>query len=693
MNLFAFRIVCPYCGNKHRSNKEGICPHCNKRYLLSQSSSPKIPFAAIFRGLGELATGVKDEISDFLSHTNTRQKQLLLGMVAIMAVILVLFISAAVNLSTPDPNQYVAPESTGIPCIYYTGSTAHFLFKDGKTAELGIGDVEKFDFSADGSIMYILFSGRITADVDSAQEGDYVVRIDNGKNLEIVAKGDVGKVSYLTGGNCEHLYFILPESSGVSVNGNASDESVDKEILDAMEYYSNISSQVTTSEDPDNSEQAASGEQQQETKEQSVTATVMSLSQLGEYTLYYSHRRGTGRVIAENLTSTDMVVSPNGRYLIYCAADSEGSELVKYRVSKKNSEETGVKNARALSVDNKGRFFTYVKANAEGKMNLSYCRNAEDKITVTLPDRAAREIVFSADMHSFALRFDDYTIFKSASDSQFRTVNFDTTSDFGYKRNVYAQTVSMEQDDISSDFSVLEGDLFPFFYYDASGRTIYRVLENGSKSPYLDVAIEDAAVSDNGVLAYIAGDTLYTGKLSSGRNSKRTIATNFSYDLYDISPDGKTLYLSDPQSGRYFTLPTNSADGTNPELLTENTAFIKASSDSKMLFYTKGSEAYLKRSAGTPRLTDSNIIADDTCVFTTDFSQFVYAKDMGSDTKGNRKISLYIYREGKPMFVTENLTGFITADGTGFTESRTDRIFPSQATGGDNTVNGTMIIQ
>ena len=112
-----------------------------------------------------------------------------------------------------------------------------------------------------------------------------------------------------------------------------------------------------------------------------------------------------------------------------------------------------------------------------------------------------------------------------------------------------------------------------------------------------------------------------------------------------------------------------------------------------MLFYTKGSEAYLKRSAGTPRLTDSNIIADDTCVFTTDFSQFVYAKDMGSDTKGNRKISLYIYREGKPMFVTENLTGFITADGTGFTESRTDRIFPSQATGGDNTVNGTMIIQ
>ena len=31
MNLFAFRIVCPYCGNKHRSNKEGICPHCNKK--------------------------------------------------------------------------------------------------------------------------------------------------------------------------------------------------------------------------------------------------------------------------------------------------------------------------------------------------------------------------------------------------------------------------------------------------------------------------------------------------------------------------------------------------------------------------------------------------------------------------------------------------------------------------------------
>ena len=96
------------------------------------------------------------------------------------------------------------------------------------------------------------------------------------------------------------------------------------------------------------------------------------------------------------------------------------------------------------------------------------------------------------------------------------------------------------------------------------------------------------------------------------------------------------------------------------------------------------------RSSGTPRLTDSGIIPEYTCVFTRDFSQFVYAKDMGEDSLGNSRRSLYIYRDGKPMFVTDNLDFITVPCGESFTDTRSRHIMPVQ-TGADD-ASGSLLI-
>ena len=650
------KIECPYCGFRHIPPKDGVCPHCGKRYLLTSGDS------AGSRGIASRITeafrAFIGETADVIRQTDSGSKKAIAAIFGCVALAAVLFVAAVVNLSGLESPVYSAPERTYIPVIFRAGSRDYILYHDGKTVELGIGDVLKYDCSSNGNIVYVLYSGRITADTESARDGDYVVRIAGGKRPEIIAKGEKGRVSYVTGGNCEHMYCVVPNTSDVeSLLSNAEGGAEIPEVNADINGIANGMSPAVSTEDK------------------------------GEYLLWYAKGMRERTLLSDKVTSTDLAVSPNGRYLLYSELDPEGSQLMKYRVSKRSAVGTGVKNSVPAAVNNKGKSFAYFKTDGEGKVHFTAVDGGSSESTVIPPTGELLEVITSADMKSIALRFRDSMIFKS--EHGFKTVDFDTSSDFGFLRDEYINPV-YAKDGPAKEYSVLKGKMFPFFYYDTDGNTLYRVLEDGSRAPFFDVAVDSAVVNDSGDIAFTSGSSLYISKLS-GKASKKLAHETFtqSYSLIDISPDGKTLYVKDA-AGRVYTLPTSGTDKAEAQFLTEDAAFIRSSDDSKALFYTKADEAYLKRSSSTPRLTDSGIIPKYTCVFTRDFSQFVYAKDMGEDSSGNPRRSLYIYRDGKPMFVTDDLDFVTVPNGASFTDTRSSHILPTPRDGEDD--SGSLVI-
>lgn len=657
------KIECPYCGARHIPSRDGVCPRCGKRYLLTASENEKRE--SFGRKLSERLGAFWGELTYLATHTDSRRRKAIAAMFGCVIVAAVLFISAVATLSGLEAPVFRADERTYIPVIYRSGSRDYVLFHDGKTVELGMGSVLKYDCSSDGGIVYALYSGRITADTESAREGDYVVRIAGSKKVEIIAKGEKGRVSYVTGGDGEHLYCVVPNTSAA------------ENALSAVEEVVGA---------PAGDDTAASGDGGTES-----TVSVSEASQSGEggYVLWYAKSKRERVMLSDRVTSCDLAVSPNGRYLLYSEVDPEGSQLMKYRISKKSAQGTGAKNAVPAAIDNKGKFFAYFKTDGEGKVHFNTVDGGIAEYTVLPSNAELCEVVMSADMHTAALRFRDRVIFK-AQGWGFCEVTFDTSSDFGFLRDEYLNPVYSPSLP-SVRFSVLKGGMFPYFYYDSDGNTLYRVLEDGSKAPYFDVAVDAAVVNNEGDIAFTSGASLYVAKLS-GKASKRLASEKFGndYSLIDISPDGKTLYAKEKNGGRVYTLPTAGTDSAAAQYLTEDAVFIRSSDDSKALFYTKANEAYLKRSSGTPRLTDSGIIPEYTCVFTRDFSQFVYAKDMGEDSLGNPRRSLYIYRDGKPMFVTDNLDFITVPHGESFTDTRSSHIMPVQ-TGADD-ASGSLLI-
>ena len=649
------KIECPYCSARHIPSRDGVCPRCGKRYLLTAAETEKRE--GFGKKLSERLGAFGEELAYLAKHTDSRRRKAIAAMFGCVIVAAVLFISAVATLSGLEAPVFRASERTYIPVIYRSGSRDYVLFHDGKTVELGMGSVLKYDCSSDGGIVYALYSGRITADTESAREGDYVVRIAGGKKAEIIAKGEKGRVSYVTGGDGEHLYCVVPNTS-------AAEKALGGEGIAAAD---GAVSADAAAED----------------------AVSDSAGDAGGYVLWYAKSTRERVMLSDRVTSCDLAVSPNGRYLLYSEVDPEGSQLMKYRISKKSAQGTGAKNAVPAAIDNKGKFFAYFKTDGEGKVHFNTVEGGIAEYTVLPQNAQLLEVVMSADMHSAALRFRDRVIFK-AHGWNFSEVTFDTSSDFGFLRDEYVKPVYSPSLP-SVRFSVLTGGMFPYFYYDSDGNTLYRILEDGSKAPYFDVAVDTAVVNNEGDIAFTSGASLYVAKLS-GKASKKLASENFAdnYSLIDISPDGKTLYVKEKSGSRVYTLPTAGTDGAAAQYLTEDAAFIRSSDDSKALFYTKANEAYLKRSSGTPRLTDSGIIPEYTCVFTRDFSQFVYAKDMGADSLGNARRSLYIYRDGKPMFVTDGLDFITVPHGESFTDTRSSHIMPSQADGEDT--SGTLLI-
>lgn len=158
------------------------------------------------------------------------------------------------------------------------------------------------------------------------------------------------------------------------------------------------------------------------------------------------------------------------------------------------------------AIDNKGKFFAYFKTDGEGKVHFNTVDGGIAEYTALPSNAELCEVVMSADMHTAALRFRDRVIFK-AQGWGFCEVMFDTSSDFGFLRDEYVNPVYSPSLP-SVRFSVLKGGMFPYFYYDSDGNTLYRVLEDGSKAPYFDVAVDAAVVNNEGDIAFTSGESL-----------------------------------------------------------------------------------------------------------------------------------------------------------------------------------------
>ena len=83
--------------------------------------------------------------------------------------------------------------------------------------------------------------------------------------------------------------------------------------------------------------------------------------------------------------------------MIYKAEDGQNTKLLRYSVKESVSELLGVKTAEPVSIDNKGKYYSYIKTSANDKAEFYVESSVNDSEKVTLDKLCADRIVVSKD--------------------------------------------------------------------------------------------------------------------------------------------------------------------------------------------------------------------------------------------------------------------------------------------------------
>ncbi len=581
-----FLHTCSGCGSKfYPTESEGCCPYCQA------TTSELLEF-----------------YRRYLHKKKVRQKQiktaitrLSLIVISLIALI-VLLISLIVGVTKESEKLiYTTDDVTNQP-VFYTNSDdeIYYLSHKNESILIGKGEISGYTASDDGRIVFLVLEG--TTDVDSLNlDKSLLIKISDYRNVETIAESSYGEITFVAGGNCNYLYYLITETLGT------------------YQSSARLNLYRSSSADP---------------------VRICDYTTGGDF--------------------DDFRVSANGRYLIYKAQDGDGTKLMKFSVRTGESENLGVKNSEPISIDNKGKYFSYLRMNEYNLLDFYIESNVSDREKYTLDSMFADRIIVSADYRNFIIETGDLTSFVSRGNENFTVVapagsglshgidEYKSTEIFGYLDNLYIKDI---------DYSV-NSSFLPYYYIHSYGEgkyTLMTVNRDGEKQALIDGSFEGFATNGD-KFAFFTQDALYTANVDVRKISQKLVSENFSrYVPRSISSDGKYIFLYDADKNVY-RIPYN-FNGSNLVNIATDASIYEASDSGKEIYYISGDTLYYGTKNQAYRVCEK--VVDSSVYITDDFSK-VYYLAQSANSKAENTYGLYVYDGKNSKAISMNIKNIDT---------------------------------
>lgn len=579
--------TCTSCGAKFSPDTTGgVCPYC-------RSSHPQL-----------IHTQRKQYRKQQARKKQLKKAAVRLSVALCLLIVLIVGICCLVsNILRGNEVLLYATEQVSSTPIFYTDSDGmtYALGKDGNGILIGKGRVGDFCSSDKKKLTYFVFEG--SRDPDAlGTNSELLLSIDAGGTVRSIAEYPYGTLSFVQGGNCDYLYYIINET---------------------LSSYQNASR-------------------------------------------LYLYKAGdkAPKKIAEFSTATgfdNFRVSPNGHYLLYKAQEEGGSKLMRYSVKSGVSESLGIKNAKPISIDNKGIYYSYLRKNESGTLDFYLESGVSDREKLELGFSVVDRISMTADCRSFLIENGNLTVIKALGTDAV-TIAARTGSGIGIDR-IPALSSLDEAYDITGLHALCVTEnksFFPYYYcnYEANGnKSIYCCEKDGTKRAVIDHAVSDFVT--NGMhAAYIDNHSLYTVVLDKNQNAPTLVSENFEgYTLHAVSENGKFIFYRDTD-GNLYRIPFDYM-GRDWLKIAVDAEPILLSDDGRKAIYFSDNALYAGKDDESYKIADA--VSENDTYISSELKTIWYLAE-SENSKAQDSLSLYRYDGKKVAHVADNITTLYAYD-------------------------------
>ena len=572
---------CHTCGSKFSPQSTGgVCPYC-------KTANPALV-----------------EYARKNAYKMNRRKKQIKKAVLRLSALVICFIAVIVGIvllfsqlfKGGNDLVYKTEQPNSSPVFYTDSDGRLYYLSGGKSYIVGKGQVSDHVYSEKNKVSYAVFEG--SRNFDSTASASTLIKITNGgKNIETVAETYYGSISFVHGGNCEYIYYMVDE--------------------------------------------------------------ILSSYQTPSYLYIYSADEQAPVKIDEFSTDEyfgNFRVSPNGKYLLYKTEDDGGTKLVKYSATKAEKELLGIKNAEPVSIDNKGKCYSYLKKNPENGLATFYVETGvSDREQVSLPSGHASKIYVSSDCRDFVIESGLVTIIKQFGKTQTELL-ISGEKGFGieyFDELSYVDPSPLAESGVSNLYHCTNEAFYPYYYVSeaSDGSSLMYCDANGDANVLIESGFSQFCTNgDKG--AYILQNALYTIELNPKKPKITLASENFGdFKLEGISDNGKYIFCSD-ENGNLNRIPFK-YKGSDWTRMAIDPKVSSVSDDGRRIIYSSDEVLYFSKDDKATKIADA-VLSDKT--FVTNGMKKILLLARSESSKAENAYTLYSFDGKKLSTVADNVT-------------------------------------
>ncbi len=572
---------CRSCGSKFSPQSTGgVCPYC-------KNANPT---------LIELAR--KNSIMTQRRRNQIKKALFRLSVAVILLVAVIISLVLLISALVKGGNDlvYVTEESSSSPIFYSDSDGRLYYYDSGKSTLVGKGSISDHVYSAKNKVSYAVLEG--SRNFDSTASASSLIRItDGGKKIDTVAETYYGSITFIHGGNCEYIYYMVDE------------------VLSSYQTPSYLYIYSPNEKAPVKIDEFSSDE-------------------------YFGNFR----------------VSPNGLYLLYKTEDDDGTKLVKYSAKSGEKELLGIKNAQPVSIDNKGKCYSYLKTNPESGLATFYVETGvADREHIPLPAGYASKIYVSGDCRDFVIESGLITIIKEFGMPQSELL-VTGKKGFGidyYDELTYTDPSPLTVSGVSMLLQCKNESFYPYYYVSetADGSSLMYCEADGSTGTLIENGFSQFCTNGSKG-AYIYKNGLYTLELNTGKPKVSLASENFGdYTLCGMSENGKYIFCCD-ENGNLNRIPFK-YKGSDWTRMAIDPKIYSLSSDGRRIIYSSDGVLYYSKDNKPVKIAD-NVNSDKTVV--TNNVKKVLCLAESDASKAENAYTLFLFDGKKVISVADNVS-------------------------------------
>lgn len=521
---------------------------------------------------------------------------------AFLIVLVITTITIISNIFKSSESLIFNHENDTLTSVFYEDSDKLvYFYGKNQSVLIGKGIITDQIYSQKQKTTFFVFEG--TKDPDSMTSGgSSLYKISDADTAPtLIADTSYGKISFVTGGNSKYIYYIINETIG----------------------------------------------------------TYQNSSRFYMYDVENNHSKKIDEY-SEQGNFNNFRISPNGRYVIYKSEDGNGTKLMKFSVRNASSEPLGIKNAEPVSIDNKGKYYSYLKINSDGQTDFYVESSVSDREKTQLDKSVADRILVSADSRSFVIETGNITTIKSVATEPVTIV---TPTGSGLGLDIIQSATRTDSNSLVPSLvhtveQCKNESFFPYYYQHRTNQSVEIMVceKNGSKKLLTDNAFDDF-VTNGKKAAAIFDKTLSTFEINTKNSALTLVSENFDgYSLEHLSENGKYVYYSDTD-GNLYRIPFefNGADWVKVAI---DAQIYKLSKDGKLITYISDNTLYQSKDA-VPSKVSEKVLPDS--VYLSNGGNRLYFLAESDSTKAENAYTFYTFNGKSIEKIADNVTNIYAA--------------------------------